>query len=388
MQRTRAEETSTRLEARSSRRRSHHLHVALEPPAPRRMTQLAERLGFDLADSLARDVERGPHLLQGPRTSVVGQSEPQSDHLRLALAQRFQNFVLFVLQHRERGRLRRRDDARVLDEIAEVRIVVLADRTIQRDRLLRRLEHALDLVDRELELPGDLLGSGLPAQLLHEPPRRAHHLVDRLDHVHRHADRARLVRDRAGDRLADPPRRVGRELVALAVVELVDRAHETRVPLLDQIQEFEPAVRVALRDRDHEPHVRLDHLALRLVTRDLAGADLGVDLADLLAGHLAFDLDLANLAAAVLLGLLELEQDFQRELALLLDLLRVLSALPGALQERQELLGALGVAPLEVPHLGFRLAHLERELLHPRREPLDQPGVEIDNFNARLIERL
>jgi hypothetical protein len=33
----------------------------------------------------------------------------------------------------------------------------------------------------------------------------AHELVDRLDHVHRDADGARLVGDAAGDRLADPP---------------------------------------------------------------------------------------------------------------------------------------------------------------------------------------
>ena len=39
--------------------------------------------------------------------------------------------------------------------------------------------------------------------------RGAHQLVDRLDHVHRDADGARLVGDRAGDRLADPPGRVG-----------------------------------------------------------------------------------------------------------------------------------------------------------------------------------
>src|SRR2546426_6686332 len=112
-QRTRAEQASTRLPVRSSRprrarraRQSHHLHVAFEPPAPRRMTELSERLGFDLADSLARDVEGGTDLLQSPRTPVVREPEPQPDHFRFALAQGLEHLVHFVLQHRESGGLR------------------------------------------------------------------------------------------------------------------------------------------------------------------------------------------------------------------------------------------------------------------------------------------
>src|SRR5262245_17663867 len=244
------------------------------------MPQLAERLRLDLADSLARDVERGADLFERARAAVLGQTEPETYHLRLALAQRFEHLVHLVLQHRERRGLSRRDYARVLDEIAEVRVVVLADWSIQRDRLLRGLEHALDLVHRELELLGHFLGRRLPAQLLDQAARRPDDLVDRLDHVHRDADGPRLVGDGTRDRLTDPPRRVGRELVALPVVELVDRAHEPRVALLDQVEELEPAVRVALRDRDHETDVRLDHLALRLVTRDLTRADLGRHLSD------------------------------------------------------------------------------------------------------------
>src|SRR5438034_822502 len=360
----------------------HHLHVALEPPAPRRMTQLPERLGFDLSYALARHVEGGADLFQRPRASVVGQTEPKPDHLRLALAQGLQHLVHLVLEHRERGRLGRRDHAGVLDEISEVRIVVLADGTIQRDRLLRRLEHALDLVHRQLELLGDLLGRGLPSQFLHQPPRRAHDLVDRLDHVHRHADRARLVGDGARDGLTDPPRGVGRELVALPVVELVDRAHQTGIAFLDQVEEFQAAVGVALGDRDHETHVRLDHLALRLVAGDLAGADLGVHFADLLAGQLAVDLHLADLAAAVLLGLLEVGQELQRELRLLLDVLGVLPALPRALQERHELLGRPPVPALEYPDLQLRLAQIQGKLLHAGREPLDQPRVEIERVEV------
>ena len=75
-------------------------------------------------------------------------------------------------------------------------------------------------------------------------------------------DRARLVRERAGDRLANPPGRVGRELEPLAVVELLRSTDEADGALLDQVEKRQPLVAIVLRDRDHQPQVRLDHLLL------------------------------------------------------------------------------------------------------------------------------
>ena len=80
--------------------------------------------------------------------------------------------------------------------------------------------------------------------------------------MHRNTDGARLVGDRAGDRLPDPPGRIGRELVAAAVLELVDRLHQADIAFLDQIEELQAAVGVFLGDRDHEAEVGLDHLLL------------------------------------------------------------------------------------------------------------------------------
>ena len=62
-------------------------------------------------------------------------------------------------------------------------------------------------------------------------------LAHRLDHVHRDADRAGMIGDGAGDRLANPPRRVGAELVAAAIFVLVDRPHQAGVAFLDDVQE-------------------------------------------------------------------------------------------------------------------------------------------------------
>src|SRR5207244_13248613 len=87
-------------------------------------------------------------------------------------------------------------------------------------------------------------------------------LVDRLDHVHGDPDRAGLVGDGSRDGLADPPRGVRAELVALGVVELLDRADEPEISFLDEVQEQHPATHVPLGDRHDEPEVRLDQLLL------------------------------------------------------------------------------------------------------------------------------
>ena len=89
-------------------------------------------------------------------------------------------------------------------------------------------------------------------------------LVELLDHVDGDPDRAAFVGDGARDRLADPPRGVGGELVATAVVELLDRTDQAHRALLDEVQERQPATQVGLRDRDDQAQVGLDHLLLGL----------------------------------------------------------------------------------------------------------------------------
>jgi hypothetical protein len=52
--------------------------------------------------------------------------------------------------------------------------------------------------DGHLHLLGDLLRGRLAAEVLDELLLHAHQLVDRLDHVHRNADGARLIGDANG----------------------------------------------------------------------------------------------------------------------------------------------------------------------------------------------
>ncbi len=87
---------------------------------------------------------------------------------------------------------------------------------------------------------------------------------------------------RAGDRLTNPPRRIGREFIAAAVFELIDRLHQADVAFLDEVEELQAAVGVFLGDGDHEAQIRLDHLLLRLARLALALLHHMHDLAELL----------------------------------------------------------------------------------------------------------
>ena len=76
--------------------------------------------------------------------------------------------------------------------------------------------------------------------------------------------------DSTADCLPDPPRRVGGEFVAAAVLKLVDRLHPADVAFLDQIEKRQAAVGVFLGDRDDQAEVSLYHLLLGLLRLTLA----------------------------------------------------------------------------------------------------------------------
>src|SRR4026207_106417 len=89
---------------------------ALQPLGARRVAQLAQRLGLDLAYALARDVELLADLLE----RVVGRhldAEAHAQHLGLAWRQRVEHVLGHVAQRPVRGRVRRRHRRLVLDEI-------------------------------------------------------------------------------------------------------------------------------------------------------------------------------------------------------------------------------------------------------------------------------
>ena len=172
-------------------------------------------------------------------------------------------------------------------------VLLLTDRRFEGNRLLRNFQDLFDLALLNVQLVRDLLRRRLTAQLLHHGVRRAQHTVDRLDHVHRNADRTRLVGDGAGDGLPDPPGRIGGEFIALCIVEFFNSLHQAQIALLDEIEKLHPPAHVALCDRHDETQIGLRHtLACVLVALGHFFRDLllllrrqELDAADLLEVH-------------------------------------------------------------------------------------------------------
>src|SRR5262245_34048645 len=117
---------------------------AAELLGARWMAQLAERLRLDLADALAGDGEVLPHLLERV-LAAVGQPEAEAEDLFLARRQGVQDLVGLLAQRETDHALDGRAHLLVLDEVAEVAVLLLADRRLERDGLLRDLQHLAHL---------------------------------------------------------------------------------------------------------------------------------------------------------------------------------------------------------------------------------------------------
>src|SRR5712692_2055158 len=257
------EHAPMRRRERCRRPASSIIEEAPERPGPPRMLELTQCLGLDLADALARQRELLADLLQ--RVVLVhADAEAHADYTLLARRERGERARRGLAQVRLDGGVDRQDRVLVLDEIAEVGILLVADRGFERERLLRDLEDLAHLFERHAELLGKFLRRRFAADLAEHLPAGAHDLVDGVDHVHGDADGARLIGERAADRLPDPPGGVGRKLVAAPILELVDRLHQADVAFLDQVEKLQAAVGVFLGDRDEEAQVRLHHLLLGL----------------------------------------------------------------------------------------------------------------------------
>ena len=247
----------------------------VELQAGRDRAQLAQRARLELADALAGDAEAVADLLERVRP-VALEAEPHREHVAHARVERLERLGELPGAQVRRRLLARVVGAVVLDQVRVARVAV-ADRRLQRHRVLDEVEEFLDALLREARLDGDLRDRRVAVQLLRELPPGAHHAPRLLRHVDGQANDAPLVGERAGDGLPDPPGRVGRELVAHRVVELLDRADQAEVALLDQVEQRHAGLRVVARDRHHESEVRLDQLPLGgLVAEILAAGELAL----------------------------------------------------------------------------------------------------------------
>ena len=154
----------------------------------------------------------------------------------------------------------------VLDHVAQLGVAVLPQRLGERQGLGGEAERLGDLVLRHLHLGGQLGQRGGTAVLQLEAGAGLLQAGEGVARVHGQADGAPGVGDAAGDGLTDPPRGVGRELEALAPVELLDGVHEAEVALLDEVEEGQAGGLVLLGDRDDQAQVGLDEGALGVLT--------------------------------------------------------------------------------------------------------------------------
>src|SRR5215470_9573992 len=260
------------------------------------MPQLPQRLRLDLPDTFASHCERLADFFEGVLAAVF-ETEPHLDDLLFARRQRAQHLRSLVFQVDVDHRFRRRDYAAVLDEVAQVRILLFADRRFEGDRFLRDLQDLADLGDRNVHALGDFFRRRFASQLLHQLPRSADQLVDRFDHVHRDTNRTRLVSNGTGDRLPNPPRGVGRELVATPVLELVHGFHQADVAFLNQVEELQSAVGVLFGDRDDQAEVGFDELALGVLGVHVALDDLALGALEFQEQHARFLLELLHFRA-------------------------------------------------------------------------------------------
>src|SRR6266536_1533091 len=210
------------------------------------------------ADALTGTPHQRADLLQGQWRARV-QPEPQDQHLPLAFGKRAEHLSQRLPAERLGRQLTRIDGPLVLQEVLQLGAAV-ADRAVQRGDRVRAVLQARHLLDRHVQLSGQLRVARVAAELGTQPGLAAAQPADPLIHVHRQTDRPRAAVSRpTGDRLADPPGRVGRELEALAPVELLDRAQQPEIALLDQVDQRQAGAGEAPRDRDHQTEIGLDH---------------------------------------------------------------------------------------------------------------------------------
>src|SRR6266540_5554821 len=222
-----------------------------------------ERLCLDLPDALPRETERAADLLERFRIRVAVHPVAELHDLPLPVGEGLDGATDGLL---------RKADVQLLgrlgllagEEVAELRVSLVPDGLVEaRDRAGGGL-HLFDVLERQLRLFRDLLVGWRSLEPRRQLPLGARDLLLALDDVDGDANRPRLVGDAALHRLADPPGRVGRELVAAAPVELLDRADQPDDPLLDQIEQGDSMALVLLRDRDDQAEIRVDHQILRL----------------------------------------------------------------------------------------------------------------------------
>src|SRR3989344_2871639 len=239
---------------------------------------LLEGFRFDLTDAFAGNAEFAAHLFKREADALAGESVAEFQYLALFEREFVENGLYLVGQDAMRCAVVGRFDGVVRDEASETRFVlVIADRRLKRNGVLADLLDSVYLFEFDAHFRCDFLRQWVAAEMLREFADLLLVFRNGLHHVDGDADGARLVGERAGYRLAYPPRRVGREFVSFRPVKFHHRLREAEVTLLDEIEKCEigRTVRIFLGDGHDEAAVRAREDVLRLhIPRDDALGEL------------------------------------------------------------------------------------------------------------------
>src|SRR5205807_7521795 len=159
--------------------------------------ELLERLALDLTDPLARNVERAPDLLERTRV-LAADAVAQLEHAALAVGEALERVAHGLLGEDLDGALVGRLGLYVGDELAELRLLLVADRLLERDRRSCGALDRVDVLGIDAGHLGDLLGRRLAAERRDQLALGATNLVELLDDVDGDPDRARLLSKRTG----------------------------------------------------------------------------------------------------------------------------------------------------------------------------------------------
>src|SRR5262245_38322306 len=225
-------------------------------------TQSGQCLPLQLPDPLGGDAVASPDVGQLVLPAVE-QAIAGLDDVGLALAELVDHGGEAISRLDVEERDVRARGGLASHQVTERGVALVVDRRVEADVVAAPRDQVEDPVDVHVELGRDLRRLRLASEGPLQGAPGGADLVELLDHVHRQPDHSALLRDTAGDRLADPPGRIGGELEALGVVELLDCADQTGIALLDQVQQGHLRTAVLARDRDDQAQVGIDELLQR-----------------------------------------------------------------------------------------------------------------------------
>src|SRR4051812_17499658 len=156
-----------------------------------RRAELPQRLGLNLTDTLAGDVELLADFFERV-LALAADAEAEPDHLLLLRRKRLQDVRGFVAYVRVDNRIDRRTYPAILDQIAESRLTITTHGSFERHWIARDGLELLDLLHRDIHPAADLLVRRGTTHFLLELTSGPEELVHAFVHVHRNTDGAGL----------------------------------------------------------------------------------------------------------------------------------------------------------------------------------------------------